>query len=34
MVTNEGTCGYNKNVTTGKKLTTPGGLNEKKNRSR
>lgn len=29
MATNEGTCGYNKNASTGKKLTTPGGLTEK-----
>jgi Arc/MetJ-type ribon-helix-helix transcriptional regulator len=30
MATNEGTCGYDKNASTGKKLTTPGGLTEKK----
>ena len=29
MATNEGTCGYDKNASTGKKLTTPGGLTEK-----
>ena len=28
MATNEGTCGYNQNATTGKKLTTPGGIRE------
>ena len=28
MATNEGTCGYNQDVTTGKKLTTPGGIRE------
>ena len=28
--TNEGTCGYNRNAKTGKKLTTPGGLKEDK----
>jgi hypothetical protein len=26
MATNEGTCGYNQDATTGKKLTTPGGI--------
>ena len=29
MATNEGTCGYDKDAFTGKKLTTPGGLTEK-----
>ena len=29
MATNEGTCGYNQDVTTGQKLTTPGGINKK-----
>ena len=29
MATNEGTCGYNKDMK-GNKLTTPGGLSEKK----
>ena len=28
MATNEGTCGYNQDATTGKKLTTPGGIRE------
>ena len=28
MAINEGTCGYNQDVTTGKKFTTPGGINE------
>ena len=30
MAINEGTCGYNQDANTGKKFTTPGGLNEKK----
>jgi len=28
MAINEGTCGYNQDATTGKKFTTPGGINE------
>ena len=28
MAINEGTCGYNMDAKTGRKLTTPGGLNE------
>jgi len=30
MAINEGTCGYNQDANTGRKFTTPGGLNEKK----
>jgi len=29
MATNEGTCGYNKDATTGEKLTTPGGIDKR-----